>query len=385
MTRSLGESTSTGMGGAAATDDKFPALSEAFKLHFDVPERLNHNGKQKLVYRAIWRPIQRNVIVKYHRDAKRTELTEMEMVAHPLSLSHPNVVETHVVGSAPEVFLVEREVTALRNDWPLHGMDQAVTLLCHIARALCFLQRKNYIHADIKPENLGLDRDRFILMDFGACKKFNKFHQSTDMAGTLRTRAPEVLAKSSPRSHKSDLWSLAASLFRLFTRRFPLLSAEEEAQLDTDDPVLKEQVIKVIEQRAKGGEEWKSDFWEHDCWKDVPRRLRPLMREMLEHVPDKRIDAQGVVKCCEEEFAACLLEDLPAAPIALASQNPMLPVLRALRDSKAGVGFKESLKHLPLLTRQRQTQWLKDLLLLNDLSETDKEFIRQQLIEVQHT
>jgi serine/threonine protein kinase len=53
-------------------------------------------------------------------------------------------------------------------------MDEAVTLLCHIARALSFLQRKGYIHADIKPENLGLDRDRFILMDFGACKKLRQ-------------------------------------------------------------------------------------------------------------------------------------------------------------------------------------------------------------------
>lgn len=130
---------------AATTDNKFPELSESFYLHFEHPERLSHNGGQKLVFRATWKPILRKVIVKYHKDEKRTELTEMEMVAHPLSLAHPNVVETHVVGGPPEVFLVEREVTPLDNNWTLHGMDEAVTLLCHIARALCFLQCKGYI------------------------------------------------------------------------------------------------------------------------------------------------------------------------------------------------------------------------------------------------
>ena len=380
MTRNLGESTSTGE--AETKDDKVPALSEAFKLHFDDAEPIAHKGKQKLVFRATWKPIKRTVIVKYHRDGTRlAELIEMEMVAHPLSLCHPNIVETHVVGSTPELFLVENEVTALHNDWLLHGVDEAVTLLCHIARALSFLEKKKYIHADIKPENLGLDRDRFILMDFGVCKKHDQFNEATDAAGTVRTRAPEVLAKSSPRNFKSDLWSLAASLFRIFTKRFPLVLEAEEDQLDKDES-LREQVTKAAAERAKDGERWKLDFWKNDCWNKVPPRLRPLMEKMLERDPDKRISADEVVQCCEEEFAAYLLEDLPAVPIALASQRQMLPVLRALSNGKAGGGFKESLNRLPLLTRQRQIQWLKELLRLNGLSEDDRQFIEQQRKEL---
>ncbi len=371
---------------AATTDSKSPELSESFYLHFEHPKRLSHNGKQKLVFRAKWKPIQRQVIVKYHLDKKRrAELTEMEMVAHPLSLSHPNIVETHVVGSTPELFLVENEVTALYNNWPLHGMDEAVTLLCHIARALSFLERKKYIHADIKPENLGLDRDRFILMDFGVCKKLDKFDRATDEAGTVRTRAPEVLAKSSPRSFKSDLWSLAASLFRIFTKRFPLVPEEDEAQLDRNES-FREQLTRRAVERATDREKWNRDFWTHECWKAVPpplQRLEPLMRRMLELDPDKRIGADEVVRCCEEEFAPYLLEDLPAVPIALVSQDQMLPVLQALSNGKARVGFKESLQRLPLLTRQRHTQWLKELLILNHLSGDDKKFIDQQLKEIE--
>ncbi len=294
MTISLAENKGTGE--AAMTEPKFPELSGDFYLHFEGPERFNHPGKQKLVYRAIWKPIQRKVIVKYHIKPERTELTEMEMVAHPLSLSHPNVVETHVVGRVPEVFLVEREVTALHNNWPLSGLDEAVTLLCHITRALSFLERKEYIHADIKPENLGLDRDRFILMDFGSCKKLIKFDRQVDRAGTVRTRAPEVLAKSSVRNHKSDLWSLAASLFRLYTHRFPLILDSEEAQLDKKGLSLKK-VINSIEERAKGGESWRRDFWEHKCWEKVPLRLQPLMKLTLERDPVKRIDA--ITECLD--------------------------------------------------------------------------------------
>jgi serine/threonine protein kinase len=356
---------------AATTDNESPELSDAFKLHFENPVIRSRNGGQKLVFRATWKPIAREVIVKFHRSKKRTELTELEMVAHPLSLAHPNVVETHVVGDPPKVFLVEREVTPLHNDWPLSGMDEAVTLLCHIARALSFLQRKGYIHADIKPENLGLDRNRFILMDFGACKKSDKFNPGTNGDGALRTRAPEVLAGSSPRSYKSDLWSLAASLFRLYTKRFPLFLDGVEAKLN---------VSTAIKERAKNRALWESDFWTHECWKNVPERLDPLMKRMLERDPDKRIDADGVVRCCEEEFAPYLLEDLPEVPIELASQHQMLPVLRALSNGKAGVGFKKSLERLPLLTHQRHTQWLGELLRLKkDLSVDDREFIEQQL------
>lgn len=376
MTRSSKENTDE----SVTTDSESPKLSEAFHLHFEKPVPLSHNGGQKLVFRAIWKPIRREVIVKYHKSEKRTELTELEMVAHPLSLAHPHVVETHVVGSLTEVFLVEREVTPLHNEWPISGMDEAITLLCHIARALSFLQRKGYIHADIKPENLGLDRNRFILMDFGACKKSDKFNPSTNGAGALRTRAPELLAKSSPRSYKSDLWSLAASLFRLYTKRFPLFLEGEEEIFNTSVRALPKPVFKAIKERAEDGAKWESDFWKHDCWKKVPLRLQPLLKEMLERDPDKRIDADGVVRRCEEEFAPYLLEDLPAAPIALASLSQMLPVLRALCGSKTGGNFKESLQRLPVLTHQRHTQWLRELLILNHLSEDDKKFI-DQLIE----
>jgi len=380
MTIGLEENRSSGE--AATLHRDALGLSGDFYLHFEHPKPLGHNGKQKQVYRATWKPIQREVIVKFHKDENRTALTELEMVAHPLSLSHPNVVETYVVGSAPQVFLVEREVTPLHNKWTLHGMDEAVTLLCHIARALSFLKRKSYIHADIKPENLGLDRDRFILMDFGVCKKLDKFDPATDEAGTIRTRAPEVLAKSSPRSHKSDLWSLGASLFRLFTQRFPLILDGEEEQLNQDGTTASDRLRETIKQRAKDGNLWSSCFWVHECWSKVPSRLEPLMRKMLERDPGKRIDPEGVVQHCEEEFAPYLLEDLPAAPVMLASQKEMLSVLRSLRAGKAGGGFKASLNSLPLLTRQRQTQWLRELLLLNDLSADNRTFIEQQLQEL---
>lgn len=380
MTIGLAEN---GSAGETATQDcECPELSRDFYLHFEKPTPLSHRGKQKQVYRAIWKPIQREVIVKYHKDENRTALTELEMVAHPLSLSHPNVVETYVVGSAPQVFLVEREVTPLHNGWVLHGMDEAVTLLCHIARALSFLQRKSYIHADIKPENLGLDRERFILMDFGVCKKLDKFDPARDEAGTVRTRAPEVLAKSSPRSHQSDLWSLGASMFRLFTQRFPLVLDGEEVPLDKEDHAASDRVREMIRQRAKDENLWRTDFWRHDCWSKVPPRLEPLIRKMLARDPGERIDSEGVVRYCEEEFAPYLLEDLPAAPVMLASQKEMLSVLRALRAGKAGVGFKPNLRNLPLLTRQRHAQWLSELLLLNHLSADNRTFIQQQLQEL---
>ena len=73
---------------AATTDNQSPKLPDAFTLHFENPEIRSCNGGQKLVYRATWKPIRREVIVKYHHDEdRRTELTEMELVAHPLSLA----------------------------------------------------------------------------------------------------------------------------------------------------------------------------------------------------------------------------------------------------------------------------------------------------------
>src|SRR6266545_5017094 len=76
-----------------------------------VLRRLPHAGSQKVVYEATWRIGERTVPValKQLRAAARDALTR-ELLAHPLSLSHPNIVRTYSLQNAevpPEDFLVE--------------------------------------------------------------------------------------------------------------------------------------------------------------------------------------------------------------------------------------------------------------------------------------
>ena len=153
-----------------------------------------------------------------------------ELRSNPLTLKHPNIIETHLLRNAKnESFLVEQWIPdVLRDDWLCEGIEEAANLLYNLADAVAFLHNEGLVHGDIKPDNIGKQNDAFILLDFGICRPVEEFTGEATATGSLRTRAPELLTDGSYVDPKKvDVWAIGATVFNFLERRFPLIDRGE--------------------------------------------------------------------------------------------------------------------------------------------------------------
>ncbi|KAM8977163.1 protein kinase C delta type-like [Pelodytes ibericus] len=90
---------------------------------------------------------------------------------------------------------------------------------------LQFLHAHGIVHRDLKPENIVLDSEGHArIIDFGLAEE-GMFDGGTtsDMAGTLRYMAPEILLKKTY-SSAVDWWSFGIILHQLSTGRYPFFN-----------------------------------------------------------------------------------------------------------------------------------------------------------------
>lgn len=89
------------------------------------------------------------------------------------------------------------------------------------------------IHRDINPNNIMLTDDKHIkLIDFGICKIKDMINSETVyQLGTNAYSAPEVHQHSENATEKSDLYSLGAVIYYLFTGKQPPLAIQFQNEL----------------------------------------------------------------------------------------------------------------------------------------------------------
>ena len=91
------------------------------------------------------------------------------------------------------------------------------------AEALAYAHARGVIHRDIKPSNLLLDGQGVVwITDFGLARRLDDvaLTHSGQILGTPRYMSPEqALAAKEPVDHRTDIYSLGATLYELLTRR----------------------------------------------------------------------------------------------------------------------------------------------------------------------
>lgn len=161
------------------------------------------------------------------RTAVNRFLTEAKAIA---ALNHPNIVQIYDYGHDKEgPFLVMEYIDGQslleRCRAGALPLEEAIEITCQLCDGLGRAHSQGIIHRDIKPANILLTRDGIPkLTDFGLAKSETADTGMTmtgAVLGTLDFMPPEQRLDATQVDARSDLWSLAATLYQMVTGKSP--------------------------------------------------------------------------------------------------------------------------------------------------------------------
>lgn len=200
-------------------------------------EKIIGKGAMSTVYLALQESLGRRVAIKVLSPGlagdpifSKRFIKEARIIG---KLGHPHIVTIFDAGNLDDVYYIAMEYleggTLKERIKARLTPDQAVTILCQIARALGRAHQQHCIHRDIKPANiLFRNPDTALLSDFGIAKNTLDKTQLTAAGwrlGTPNYMSPEqALAK--PTDARSDLYSLGVVFYEMLTGTRPFQGAD---------------------------------------------------------------------------------------------------------------------------------------------------------------
>src|SRR5262245_4336672 len=177
-------------------------------------------------------------VLPFDRLEEPTALERFEREARAAaSLDHPNIVRAFDLDTDPGTnlhFLVMEYVdgTSLQQIVKKFGpMDvfRAAHYIAQAAEGLQHAHEAGWVHRDVKPANLLLDRSGAIkVLDMGLARFFpddsnplTKQHDKHSVIGTADYLAPEQVVDSSEVDIRADIYSLGGTFYYLLTGRSP--------------------------------------------------------------------------------------------------------------------------------------------------------------------
>lgn len=230
--------------GIIAAGDARTAFLAATKGRYELMDVIGEGGMGK-VYRAVDKKLSRDVAVKmilgnvddslrrrFHREARAMG-----------KVHHPNVVEVlDYSGQDTELpYLVleyiDGVVLAKELDRVAGAETIALAMTLEIARALACVHGEGFVHRDVKPDNIFVERQgRVLLADFGIVRRApmqgsesqtfrdigSKFGSGTASIGSPYYASPEQLFDPDNAGPASDLFSLGSLIIALLLGGRPI-------------------------------------------------------------------------------------------------------------------------------------------------------------------
>jgi len=238
--RSLGDQSTFG-GGADSSLSDIGGLTGDADLdmeivdlsRYEVQDTLGKGGMGEVLLATDTRLNRKVAIKRMLGDGAKSQtavkrfLTEAQSIA---ALNHFNIVQIHDYGRDKDgPFLIMEYVgggslldKCRDGAMPL---EEAVELMCQLCDGLSKAHDAGIIHRDIKPANILLTTDGLPkLTDFGLARQDSADTGQTmagAVLGTLDFMPPEQRRDATQTDARSDLWSLAATLYQLVTGEPP--------------------------------------------------------------------------------------------------------------------------------------------------------------------
>ena len=215
------------------------------------------SGGMSVIYKALDRMLGRMVAIKILRPNLTKDpafLDKFQQEARSVAMmSHPNIVTVHDVGSdgATHYIVMEmiegndlKKLIKARGGLPL---DKALEYGIQICAGLGFAHRSQLVHADVKPQNILINREGVLkVTDFGIAQAYTDTMTQTrsDVVwGSPHYFAPEQARGESP-TPAADVYSIGIVLFEMFTGRLPYVGSSQRelalAHIQGDIPRIKD-------------------------------------------------------------------------------------------------------------------------------------------------
>jgi outer membrane protein assembly factor BamB len=203
-------------------------------------------GGMGVVYEAEQMSLHRRVALKVLRFAGVADTEAMQRFQREAEtvgrLHHTNIVPIFAVGCEQGVqYYAMQFIEGQGLDAVLTQAGKALEprevahLGLQAAEALAHAHQRGVIHRDIKPSNLLLDAEGCLwLTDFGLAKRLDEVTLTATgmLMGTPRYMSPEqAAAMNAPVDHRTDIYSLGATLYELATGRPVFDAATPQAVL----------------------------------------------------------------------------------------------------------------------------------------------------------
>jgi eukaryotic-like serine/threonine-protein kinase len=262
---------------------------------FDLMSRLG-TGSMSKVWRALDRTTGRQVALKIldrektmryeARFTDRVKPTEGEVATQ---LEHRHIVRTYEHGrsTAGDQYLVMELVEGLSLAYLVDVQNDVMRthrlrLFIELGEAIEYLHKQNWIHRDLCPRNVLMDKEYSAkLIDFGLVVPNTKaFQEPGNRTGTANYMAPELI-KRQRTDQRIDIFSYAVTGFEMYCRDLPWPSVTGASL---------EMVLKRINQKARDIREIVPDLDEQvaatimkgleadprDRWQTISEMLAPL-------------------------------------------------------------------------------------------------------------